>query len=122
MTYKRRKRYSLLIIGLLFIFIPLYGIIKIGLDNYDSLKDIALSKTVETFDGNDTIVVIDRFEDGYAVCEKDDNSSIEISSNALPKGVKEGDVLKIKGKTIIIDLKETEKRKAEVNLLMKEIE
>ena len=38
-------------------------------------------------------VIIDRFEEEYAVCEKEDRKIINIDKNKLPSTVKEGDVL-----------------------------
>jgi hypothetical protein len=66
-------------------------------------------------------VVIDRFEGDYAVCEKEDREMIDIKRDCLPKEAKEGDVLDIKGDKIIIDLKETEKRKKEIEELTKDL-
>ncbi len=61
-----------------------------------------------------TRVVIDRFEGDYAVCEKEDRTMVIIPKNKVPCGAKEGDVLAIEGDLIRIDLKETEKRRAEI--------
>ncbi len=37
--------------------------------------------------------VIDRFENGFAVCERDDDSLFNIAAADLPDGAKEGDCL-----------------------------
>lgn len=66
-------------------------------------------------------VVIDRFEGDYAVCEKDNREMIDIKRDSLPKEAKEGDVLDIEGDKIIIDLKETEKRKKDIEELTKDL-
>ncbi|WP_010234401.1 DUF3006 domain-containing protein [Clostridium arbusti] len=66
-------------------------------------------------------VVVDRFEGKYAVCEKNDRTMVNIKMSKLPKELKEGDVLQIKGKIISIDLAETLKRKAEIKELTKDI-
>jgi len=66
-------------------------------------------------------VVIDRFEGDYAVCEKEDREMIDIKRECLPKEAKEGDVLDIEGDKIIIDQKETEKRKKEIEELTKDL-
>jgi len=66
-------------------------------------------------------VVIDRFEGDYAVCEKENREMIDIKRDCLPKEAKEGDVLDIEGNKITIDLKETEKRKKEIEELTKDL-
>lgn len=67
------------------------------------------------------LVTIDRFEEDFAVCEKDDKTMLNIKKDKLPMGVKEGDVLKINGDNIILDVAETRKRKNEIENLMKDI-
>lgn len=66
-------------------------------------------------------VVIDRFEGDYAVCEKENREMIDIKRDCIPKESKEGDVLDIEGDKIIIDVKETEKRKKEIEELTKDL-
>ena len=60
-------------------------------------------------------VVIDRFEGEYAVVELPDRTMVNIPS-ALLDGAREGDVVEIR-----IDLKETEKRRAEIQGWMEEV-
>jgi hypothetical protein len=60
-------------------------------------------------------VVIDRFEGEYAVVELPDRSMVNIPVAVLD-GAKEGDVVEIR-----IDLKETEKRRTEIQGLMEEL-
>jgi hypothetical protein len=50
-------------------------------------------------------LVIDRFEDGFAVCENlSDQSFLEIERRRLPGGAKEGTVLVVEnGADIVID-------------------
>jgi hypothetical protein len=66
-------------------------------------------------------LVIDRFEGDYAVCEKEDREMIDIKRDIIPEGAKEGDVLDIEGDKIIVDVKETEKRKKEIEKLTKDL-
>ena len=39
-------------------------------------------------------MVIDRFENNFAICEDDFGTFIQIPKSELPKNVKEGDILK----------------------------
>lgn len=66
-------------------------------------------------------VVIDRFEENYAVCEKEDRTMINLERSSLPKGAKEKDVLILEDGKIFIDKNDTEKRKDEVSDLMKDM-
>jgi hypothetical protein len=66
-------------------------------------------------------VIIDRFENNMAVCEKEDRSMINILRSKLPPQVKEGDVIKISGETFEIDISGTDERKKRMQDLMKDI-
>jgi hypothetical protein len=66
-------------------------------------------------------VVIDRFEGEYAVCEKENCEMIDIKRHIIPKAAKVNDVLDIEGDKITIDLKETEKRKKDIDELTKDL-
>lgn len=66
-------------------------------------------------------VIIDRFEEDYAVCEQEDKSFINIKKNLIPENAKEGDVLKISGESFSIDKEETDKRKEGIEELTKEL-
>ena len=59
-------------------------------------------------------VVIDRFEDNYAVCEKEDKTFINVKKNRIPHEAKEGYVINICGESITVDLDETKKRKKKI--------
>ncbi len=59
-------------------------------------------------------VVIDRFENDYAVCEKEDGEFLEIHREKIPQNAKEGDVLKFNKDEIVIDYDETRRRKEEI--------
>lgn len=66
-------------------------------------------------------VIIDRFEDNIAVCEKEDKTMIDILKSKLPEGAKEGDVLILNDNTIILDFEETRKRKKEIEDLIQDL-
>ena len=51
-------------------------------------------------------VIIDRFEERYAIVELEDRTIVELSRQLIPHGAKEGDVIEI-----LIDREETEKRR-----------
>jgi len=61
-------------------------------------------------------MIIDRFEGEFAVVELSDKTFINIPLSELPKGSKEGDVLKLG-----IDKKETEDRKDRIKDLMDDL-
>ena len=64
--------------------------------------------------------IIDRFENGFAICEDQNKKMIEIKKADLPLNVKEGDVLNLKDGTFSIDSKQTKKiREDNFNLLNK---
>ena len=67
-------------------------------------------------------LIIDRFENGYAICEDRNKSFFGIELSELPKGVKSGDVLDIddNGK-IKINLEETQRRKSRMQGKMQKL-
>jgi hypothetical protein len=66
-------------------------------------------------------VIIDRFEGNLAVCEKEDGSFLDINSQSLPSGAKEGDVLMINGDQITVDKSRTQERRKKINSLMEDM-
>jgi hypothetical protein len=66
-------------------------------------------------------VVIDRFEDGYAICETEGKEMLNLERKRLPADAAEGDVLNIEGDMISIDFEETNKKKQEIEKLMDEL-
>ncbi|MEE1055766.1 MAG: DUF3006 domain-containing protein [Acutalibacteraceae bacterium] len=67
-------------------------------------------------------LIIDRFENGYAICEDKDKSFFGIELSELPKGVKSGDVLDIDDNSKIkINLEETQRRKSRMQGKMKKL-
>lgn len=67
------------------------------------------------------VVVIDRFEESFAVCECEDKTMINVEKDKLPEDVHEGDVLIIEGDDITIDYVETEKRRKEIEEFMSDM-
>lgn len=65
--------------------------------------------------------VIDRFEGDYAILELEDRNMIEVRRGAIPQHAKEGDVLVQVNGQYIIDSKETERRKAEIEALSQKL-
>ncbi|MCH5320917.1 MAG: DUF3006 domain-containing protein [Eubacterium sp.] len=57
--------------------------------------------------------IIDRIENNTAVCEIENGKTIDVILDALPEGVKEGDVINIS-----VDTTETENRKEKIDKLM----
>lgn len=66
-------------------------------------------------------VIIDRFEGGFAVCEKENREMIDIAKSSIPMEAKEGDVLNIQEGSITIDYEETAKRKKAIEELTKDL-
>ncbi|NLM62470.1 MAG: DUF3006 domain-containing protein [Clostridiales bacterium] len=64
------------------------------------------------------MLIIDRFEGEYAVCEDNERKMHNIERSKLPPNAREGDVLLLKGDRYVIDRQETEKRKLRLKKLM----
>ena len=61
-------------------------------------------------------VIIDRFEDNYAVVELEDKRTINMPKELLPADAKEGCVI-----SIMIDQKETDNRRKRIEGLMNQL-
>ena len=61
-------------------------------------------------------VIIDRFEDNYAVVELEDKRTINMPKELLPADAKEGSVI-----SIMIDQKETDNRRKRIEGLMNQL-
>ena len=68
----------------------------------------------------DDIMIIDRFEDGFAVCECC-GEIICVPRSLIPEGAKEGDVLTESENGYIVDSDETERKRAEINKLLNDL-
>lgn len=67
------------------------------------------------------MLIVDRFEDEYVVCEDENKKMINIKKIQIEGCVKEGDILlNIKGK-YIIDIKKTINRKKHIEELTKDL-
>ena len=62
------------------------------------------------------ILVIDRFEGAYAICEDKDQKFFAIETGELPDGAVEGSVLEIEG-TIHINEEKTAARRSKIKKL-----
>ena len=67
--------------------------------------------------GGKFMIIIDRFEEEYAVCENEDMRMVNIPVMYLPKGVKEGDCIYLVNGKYIINNNETERLKKEIEKL-----
>ncbi len=56
------------------------------------------------------MIIVDRIEGAFAVCEMDDKSMQNIALSELPAGIKEGDVIAMDNGTYVIDAKQTKER------------
>ena len=56
------------------------------------------------------MIIVDRLEGAFAVCEMDDKSMQNIALSELPAGIKEGDVLTVENSAYVIDIKQTAER------------
>lgn len=55
--------------------------------------------------------IIDRFENGFAICEDENKKMTEIKKDDLPLNIKEGDVINLIDGKFSIDSEETKKRR-----------
>lgn len=60
------------------------------------------------------LMIIDRFEGKYSICESDNGEFIKIEKRKIPRGAKEGDVLESKDDRIEINYEETQKRREKI--------
>lgn len=59
-------------------------------------------------------MIIDRFEENFAVCETENDKFVNIDRALLPEGAKVGDVIKKQGEFFIIDEEDTTARRARI--------
>lgn len=65
------------------------------------------------------LLVIDRFEGLYAVCQDmETENMVHFERSRLPGGAKENDILRFENDILTIDVVETLKRKKEIDELM----
>ena len=58
--------------------------------------------------------IIDRLEEGLAICETELRKRISVPVSHLPKGIKKGDVLREEEGRFSLDSEETDKRRREM--------
>ncbi len=63
------------------------------------------------------MLIIDRFEGNYAVCEDECKVMNNIDSKLIQQGAKEGDVIELVQDNYVINVAETEKRRKHIEEL-----
>lgn len=67
-------------------------------------------------------LIVDRFEEEYAVCEKEDKTFKNILKHDLPDDIKENDILEYNEETQeIIKVEQTIEEKEEIESLIKDL-
>ncbi len=66
------------------------------------------------------MIIVDRFEGDFAVCEKDGEMT-NISKSMLSSDISEGDVIELNGELYIKCHDKIQERKKQINLLMDKI-
>ena len=67
------------------------------------------------------MLTIDRIVSGIAVCEDADGRMIELPVGTLPKGVREGDLLRLDNGVYTVDTEATEERRARLYRLQQSL-
>lgn len=62
--------------------------------------------------------IVDRIEEGRAVLECENKECVSLELTSLPKGIKEGDVLKFEQNSYFLNEQESEQRKQKLKNLM----
>ncbi len=66
--------------------------------------------------------IVDRIEKNIVICENQETKKMEeFEKTSFPKEIKEGDSVILQGNRFEIDKKDTEKRKKEIDDLMKKL-
>lgn len=60
------------------------------------------------------MLIIDRFEGDYAVCENQNREMIDVPISKIPSNAKEGDILIDEKGSYIVDVEKTEKLRREI--------
>ena len=66
-------------------------------------------------------IIIDRFEDDIAICEKEDSSLIKIEKYKLPNTAKEGTIVVIDNDKIIVDEKVNKNKKYKIQSILDDL-
>lgn len=67
------------------------------------------------------LVIIDCFEEDYAVCQTDEGEILEIEKAKIPTDAKEGDVLVLEEDEISINKEETIRLRQQIKKLMEDL-
>lgn len=67
------------------------------------------------------LVIIDSFEEDYAVCQTDEGEILKIEKAKIPTDAKEGDVLVLEGDEISINKEETIRLRQQIKKLMEDL-
>jgi hypothetical protein len=67
------------------------------------------------------LLIVDRFEGGFAVREQEDGTMVDLDMKFLPNGTKEGGVLKFENSVYAIDTDATLERARRIRQLMDEL-
>lgn len=67
------------------------------------------------------LLIVDRFEGSFAVCEQEDGSMVDVDMKLLPEGTREGDVLKFDDGIYTVDAAATADRAQRIRSLMDEL-
>lgn len=68
------------------------------------------------------MLIVDRIEAGFAICELPDRSRQQIPLDLLPAGLREGDCLRESGGHYRIDRQETDRRRAAAAALFRSLQ
>jgi hypothetical protein len=66
-------------------------------------------------------LIVDRIEEGYVICETEEEKFIQINKNEINFKVEEGQVLNKEENKIYLDEEETQKRKNYIKELLKDM-
>jgi len=66
-------------------------------------------------------LIVDRFEENFAICETEDKEMINIDIEKLPDGVIEGDILLLEDGVLYIDNKSRSEREDYIKELMDDL-
>lgn len=66
-------------------------------------------------------LIIDRFEEEYAVCEDENKKILNINKSKIPKQAKEGDIIIYRDGKYILDKEKTLNRKKYIEELTKDL-
>jgi hypothetical protein len=67
------------------------------------------------------VLIVDRFEGGFAVCEREDGTMVDMDMKLIPDGTEEGDVLRVQNGVYAVDVDATAERTQRIRSLMDEL-